>query len=443
MTRPLARDARRRFHASGFVALFVLIFPPASTGAAAAQDSTLTRVLAAHATTFELAGGRLSGPGADTLAALARENQFLLVGEVPHGVRELPEFVAALFEVARPAGYRHLAVEAGPITARMLEAMSRKPDARAELTSLLAQHTPFSLPFFNWREEADMLVSVVGSVGRGHDVLWGLDQEFILSPTLHFERLAELARTQGARAIATRYARASADADRRLISDRNPAAVWMVSVPDDSLERLIAAFASPRSVEADAILRELAESRAIYHLYFEQQNYESNLRRTDLMKRHFSSAFAAARSGGEASPRAVIKLGANHVFRGPSTTETYEIGSFVPELAIGMGGRSFSMLVMVAGGTVNAYRPFGSALPDTAQAYDPTGDAEVSFTDARAILAAASRSQWTLFDLRPMRAALQDGKLPGVGEKLKRTLLSFDGIVIVPGGHASSLLLPP
>ena len=413
-------------------------------GPAAAQDSTVVRALASHASTFDLAEGHLRGPGADTLARIARENQFLLVGEAPHGMRELPEFVGALFDVASPAGYRHLAIEAGPLTAGMLERMMRGPDPRGRVKSFLHNHTSFSLPFFNWSEETDLLAHVVATSPSPDNVLWGLDQEFLLAPTQHFERLAELARTPRARALARRYAAASAAADRRMVTEQNPAALWMVSVPDDSLARLNEAFASARSSEVKSILHELAETRGIYRLYFEQQNYKSNLRRTELMKRHFMSELTAARAAGEARPKAVIKLGANHVFRGPSVTDTYEIGSFVPELATAFGGSAFSLLVLVAGGTVNAFRPFGSALADTAQRYDATApDADVAFTDVRTVLAAAAPPHWTLIDLRPVRADLQDGRLRGVSPNMKRTLLSFDAIVVVPNGHASRLLIQP
>ncbi len=440
----MSRGYGRRVPAGPRLVLLVaLAFLPARALPSAAQDSTLTRALTSHASVFDLGDGSLGGPGADTLTRIARENQFLLIGEAPHGMREPAQFVEALFAAARTAGYRHLAVEAGPLTTRMLENLMRGPDPSAALVSFLSRHTPFTVPFFNWREEADMLAAIVNAQ-KGQAVLWGLDQEFILSPTQHFERLAQLAPTDRARSVARRYAMASAEADRRTFSEKNPADLWMISAPDDSLARLTEAFSPHHGTEADTILEELAESRAIYHLYFARKGYASNLRRTELMKRHFVSCYDAARALGEDRPRVVLKLGANHVIRGPSTTDTYEIGSFVPELATALGGRSFSMLVLAAGGTVNAYRPFGSALADTAQRYDPAApDAEDSFVDVKTILASANPSHWTLFELRPLRAEIQDGDLQGAGEKLKRTLLSFDAIVVVPEGHAARLLVAP
>jgi hypothetical protein len=278
----------------------------------------------------------------------------------------------------------------------------------------------------------------------GRDVLWGLDQEFIVSPTYHFERLAELAPTPAARTMATQYAKASADGDRDMIEKKNPRAVWMAASSDDEVDRLRNAFHARSGSESDTILDEVAESRAIYRMFFAGQQYASNDRRTALMKRHFAEWYAAARARGEREPRAIVKLGANHIFRGPSLTDTYEIGSFVPELAQANGARAFNMLVLVAHGTTNGYRPFGSALADTAQAYDPTSPgSEMSFTDVKSVVAAASPPHWTFIDLRPVRAAAQDGKIKGLDAKVRRLLVSFDAVVVVPEGHASGLLVGP
>jgi hypothetical protein len=119
---------------------------------ARAQDSTAVLALAAHRTTFDLVKGRLEGPGADTLRTVAQKNDFILVGE-DHGIREVPQFVGALYALARPAGYGHLAVEIGPLSAKRLEKMMRAPSPRNEVVDFLHRYTPFTLPFFNWRDK--------------------------------------------------------------------------------------------------------------------------------------------------------------------------------------------------------------------------------------------------------------------------------------------------
>ncbi|MEP6507167.1 MAG: hypothetical protein ABJC63_03000 [Gemmatimonadales bacterium] len=401
-----------------------------------AQDTAFVKILRSNSSSFTIDDGHLKGPGGDALAVAARDNQFMMVGE-DHGISELPLFVGALFEAAKPAGYRHLAVEIGPITGRRLETMMRAPDAQQQVDAFLGRYIPFSLPFFFWKEESQMLERVVKSVPGERGVVWGLDQEFIVSPTYMFERLAAIAPNKTAREIATQYAAASMTGDKAMIKTGNPGAVWMVTATDADVARLQSAFAAKPGSEAAEIIDEMSVSRDIYHMFNSGTNYESNQKRDDLMKKHFIDAYNAAKSHGEKMPKAIIKLGANHVFRGPSITGSYEIGSFIPEFAATTGGHSFGILVVVAKGTWNAYRPFGSTEADKTQKYDPLTTSEYDVFDMKSVLAAASPSDWTFIDLRPVRAMSINGRLKGIDPKARRLISSFDAVVVVPEGHAS------
>ncbi|HEV7593627.1 MAG TPA: hypothetical protein VGO33_01425 [Gemmatimonadaceae bacterium] len=403
---------------------------------AGAQDTSFVRALRSNASTFSIQNGRLEGPARAAFARLASENDFLLVGE-DHGFRELPEFVAALFDVARPVGYEHLGVEVGPITARRLDTMMRRPSALRDLDAFLGRYTPYTVPFFFWREEAGMLERVVKSVPARDDAVWGLDQEFIMSPTYMLERLTEIAPTASARALARHFAEASARGDKSMLTTGNPGAVWMVSAADSDVASLRLAFAASSRSEVGNIVDELAASRDIYRLFNSGAGHESNQIRDDLMKRHFVDAYRAAQARGEKRPKAVVKLGANHIFRGPSITDTYEMGSFIPEFAIANGVRSFGMLVVVKRGTTNAYRPFGSKEADKTQPYDVLVSEEYKVFDLKSVLESTPVDAWSFIDLRPVRAAALDGKLKGLSANARRLLLSFDGVVTVPEGHAS------
>lgn len=417
---------------TGFIVLSLLV-----ANAATAQDTALVRAFRTYSAPFTLADGHLKGPGADVLSRAARENQFIMVGE-DHGFREVPEFVGALFEAARPAGYRHLAVEVGPVTSRRLETMMRSPNAQHDINAFLGRYTPYTIPFFFWKEEAQMLEGVVKSVPSTRDVVWGLDQEFIMSSTYTFERLAQISPSKAAHDLALQLAAISAKEDKAMLESKNPGAVWMISSTDADVSRLQAAFNSaPRGGEADEALHELLVSRDIYRIFNAGTNYESNQKRDDLMKQHFIAEYRAAQSRGERMPKVIIKLGANHVFRGPSTTQSYEMGSFIPEFAETTGGKSFGILLVVAKGTWNAFRPFGSDEADKTQKYDLLGSSEYEVFDMKSVLAAAGESDWTIIDLRPVRALSQNGKLRGIDPKARRLLNSFDAVVVVQLGHAS------
>ncbi|MGH9420024.1 MAG: hypothetical protein ACRD3J_08630, partial [Thermoanaerobaculia bacterium] len=274
----------RRFvlYTTGFTLLTI-----AGANRSSAQDTALVRAFRTSSAPFAIVDGRLKGSGADVLSRAIRENQFIMVGE-DHGIREVPEFVGALFAAAQPAGYRHLAVEVGPVTSRRLETMMRSPTAQQDLNAFLGRYTPFTIPFFFWKEEAQMLEDVVKSVPSTRGVVWGLDQEFIMSSTYTFERLAQIAPTKAARELALQLAATSAKEDKSMLETRNPGAVWMVASTDADVAKLKAAFSTaPAGSEADETMRELLVSRDIYRMYNAGTNYESNQKRDDLMKQHF------------------------------------------------------------------------------------------------------------------------------------------------------------
>ncbi len=359
-----------------------------------AQDTAFVRALRSHSTVFEIVDGRLRGAGADALSKVAGENDFIMIGE-DHGIREIPQFTAALWETARPHGYAHLGVEIGPITGRRLESMMRSPNAMQAVEQFLTRYTAFTLPFFFWREESEMLASIVRSLPGKRDVVWGIDQEFMVAPTYLLERLAEIAPNRPARELARAFAEASAKGDSGLIGQGNIGGVWMVAVTDADLARLRSTFSPASGSEADEIITELTVSRDIYRKQASGAGYEANQQRDDLMKLNFLKFYRAAKARGEARPKALIKLGANHVFRGPSITSTYEIGSFVPEFAVMNGVQSFGILLIAGKGTWNAYRPFGSTEADKTQAYDALTTPEYSVFDLKSVFEVTGSQNWT------------------------------------------------
>lgn len=401
-----------------------------------AQDTAFVRAIRATSAPFTITNGRMTGAGADALARVAIEHQFIMIGE-DHGIREVPEFVTALWDAARPAGYRHFAVEIGPITGRRLETMLRSGNGPSNVKNFLGKYMPYALPFFFWKEETEMLDRVVASMPANRDVVWGLDQEFMMSPTYLLERLAQIAPNQNARSIASRFAESSAKGDKGLIANANIGGVWMIAATDSDLTQLKAAFNAKPGSEAARIIDELSVSRDIYGKFNKGMGYESNQQRADLMKTHFMEFYRAAQARGEQTPKVIAKFGANHMFRGPSITNSYELGTFLPELAVSNHNKAFGILVVVAKGTWNAFRPFGSKEEDKTQKYDPLATDEYSIFDLKSVLEATGDSTWTFVDLRSIRAMTNRGGLRNLDPTARRLLNSFDAVVVVPEGHAS------
>ncbi|MEO8225419.1 MAG: hypothetical protein ABI661_11495, partial [Gammaproteobacteria bacterium] len=197
--------------------------------------------------------------------------------------------------------------------------------------------------------------------------------------------------------------------------------------------------------DAATILDEILTSREIYQKIFTGRNYESNLQRSELMKQHVMEHIRHAQAGGERMPKALFKFGSNHMYRGAATTNTYELGTFLPEIAIGNGSHAFSMLVLFQGGSQNAYRPFGATEADKTAPYDPVASwkAYDQALDVSPFLSAgrttASDAQ-VVIDLRPLRPLLNGGSLSRVDARVRRMLLAFDAVVVFQEAHASTLI---
>ncbi|MEK7727841.1 MAG: hypothetical protein AAB354_05465 [candidate division KSB1 bacterium] len=142
-------------------------------------DSLPIQQLSEHKYTLALEDDALKGSGADFLLREAKAAQFFLIGE-DHGIAEVPEFTSALFQQINTMGYHHFAIETGPLTAQLLKRLAAEPNAQ-QAFSAFHKKNPFAVPFFNWQEEAALLVAALKGAKPGLQPLWGLDQEFILS----------------------------------------------------------------------------------------------------------------------------------------------------------------------------------------------------------------------------------------------------------------------
>jgi hypothetical protein len=360
-----------------------------------------------------LKDGKLSGPGAELLLQELAASQFFLIGE-EHETAEIAKLATALLPAASKHGYRHVAFEIGPFsTARV-----RTYD---DIEAFLKRY-PWSMPFVSWKEEAE-LYDTATKLGA---TIWGIDQEFVLAGTANLEALVAMAKDDASRAAAMKLLERSRAGDAELVKTKSPGAVFMLSATAEDLAALRTAFAG--NTDALRLIDALEESREIYALN-RTSGWESNYKRSLLMKRLFADAYAAAVAKGEARPKVFVKLGATHTMRGRSMTGVYDLGSMVPELAFMNGTRSFSLLVLPRGGFVNSHRPFSPNADDKRTAYDP---AKALPFDAKPLLDAAAGTVWSLFDLRPLRVPLRRNRLAPLEPRFEDVLWGYDAILVIP-----------
>ncbi|MEL6864730.1 MAG: hypothetical protein AAFP19_09930 [Bacteroidota bacterium] len=398
-----------------------------------AQDSLLIEYLRSNTQAIALDKGQLSGPGADLLTSAGAQASFFLIGE-SHGLAETPQWSAALFRAFKKYGYRYYATETGPYTAEFIQSMAAQDNYPQEVAAFLKTY-PWSMPFFGWGEEW-MLVDAVMEDAKGDEALiWGLDQEFAASFRMHFKRLMEQATTAESQKIAKDYYELCVSLYTEFVTTKNPGKSFMMSAQPEDFQKLRTAFQG--QIQSLDLIRELEESAQIYQLWSSRETYRSNCIRAEMMKKHFCQYYTVAKER-EKQPKVLFKFGLNHMFRGASALNIYDIGNFVSELASQEQSESFHLVVLGRKGTVNAYTPFSSNKADQQKSYD----ALESYREfgVASILAATSETEASVVDFRPLRKALFDRVLKVENAMMERMIWSYDAILVLPEVHASSYL---
>ncbi len=300
--------------------------------------------VAEHAFALRVEDGGLTGPGADWLWASAGDAQFVVFGE-QRDVPEIAQVVAATYRRLAPEGFRYLVLETGPWIGHRL--------ARDPIGQVTRRH-PFSI---TWGTDADL--AVLDAVGADSDVdlIWGIDTPVTAIHPL--DRLRELApNADGARLARLRMLDALVAQGAYLRTDHFA-----------DLDELAAAFEGAPE-EAWVILDSL---RAGMEISIKQRRGESGelsryaaaQQRGQFMRNAFMRQYRLAGSGG-AAPRAIVRLGAEHVREGHGADMVLTFGNFLDELATAHGMRALNI-------GIRAVRARGAPEPYAAAMRDVTG----------------------------------------------------------------------
>jgi hypothetical protein len=404
---------------AALVALGVAGAPPAR----AWQDSALASAFTQTRLALRLEAGRLAGPGGELLAREAAAARFTLVGE-EHGVREVPALVQALLRALAPE-YRVLALEVSPLAARRIAEVGASPDTRQAFDRHFRDEMNW-MAFYTMPPETDLLAWAVARDG-GRLAVWGLDYE-IWADRYWLKWLEPMVRPSARPAVAA--ARALADSGFARARRGDPSAVFSFTAPESLFTALRAAVApSPRS-DAAAVLGVLERTVEINRPFLAGRNYESNLKRSANLKRHFLAYWDSAGRAGP-PPRVLFKFGAYHMERGLNGVRQYDVGWLAAAVAEARGEASFHVLVVGGPDTQHAVFDIGTLdyVPRPVESI-----AAPALAPARAALLPLG---FTLFDLRPLRAAIQDRRLRAVDPSLERTIFNFDALVVLGGSTAS------
>lgn len=394
----------------------------------AIADTVVLEKLKANRLAITLDKGTLSGPGAAPLLQASRQAQYVLLGE-DHGVAEIAQFSSAYFNALAPDGFTTLVTENGAVVASALEGMLKRADALTAIAGFEATY-PDSIAFYTMRQEAEMLTGFALAAGPRFQH-WGIDQEFIGAAKYLIAQMLAQPVNPAARAKLEALRQQEAVAYQKAVATGNPLDYLMLSASNEDFDSLRPLLAGPKEHTALGLLDALLESRAIYLKSASKVPGDrelSNRMRLTLLKRTLATRL------GVHEQKLVVKVGANHAYKGINPLNNRDIGNFLAERAEGQGLTSLHLIVLAAKG--KQLRFAGAGKPHQ-QA--PIATSSAAFK----LLASASTSDgsWSLFDLRSLRPGLR--KLVEGDIELFNLINGYDFALIIPEGSTSTQLTTP
>lgn len=399
---------------------FAQLPPPPSPPAAppGLKGAELLPALIEHSRSrLVLQDGRLAGEGLPALRQLLAPTQFLLLGE-DHFIRGVAEFATALWGELHDLGYRHAVLEADRWSVAALEA--ELAAGRAIAPWLNRHGGGIAMPFYALDAELDWLRAIVAArpAPKGPR-LWGVDQVFLGSVPIVLEAVAAKARDPEARRLAAEQ-----------IAAARGSLNWLSKESLAPLQALLQRLDAKREPDLHERVSALIASRAIYQPFSggEGEAWAANDAREQGMRRDFLRAYREAEKREGAPPKVMAKLGANHLFRGASTTSVQSFGNAMVELARSRDRHSLSLIALCAPGGRSG-NVDGGELPCDAARYGGDWAFIEPFLLPDVI---------TVFDLRSWR--LRPGRFAHLPVGVQRVVAGFDLLLFVPSGRPARYL---
>jgi hypothetical protein len=392
------------------------------------DGSKLTAKLLQNRYGLSVRNGRLSGTGAHVLRSAIAQSRFVLLGE-DHGLAETPRFWGGVCDAAAPEGFQTMAIEEGPLAAAELERWASMPGGQVQLAAFEKQY-PGAVNIYNRREEFEMLQQCAGAVNGARFRLWGLNQEALGAGGLILGRILDTRPGGEADPAMRQLVQQNANAYAKALQSGRISDLFMISAGDKDLAAGAVLLKKDGSPQARSLFASLIQSHEINRA--SPADYSNAARRSRLMKALFSADYAEAARAKATPPRILLKFGAYHTYRGLNPVHGSGIGNYVAEFAEGQGAKSLHICVIAVRGSEPIYPRVGQ--PAQLRPFNLNDDPGSRYLQP--MLANLLDSDWTMFDLRPLRPALNG---PGIlGSDLATLVFGMDILVVVPAATPST-----
>ncbi len=377
-----------------------------------AQKNYLDSIISKHKYIITPTQNGLSGDGIHFLLNEAKDAQFVLIGE-NHNTKEIPEFTSLLFEQLNNLyQFEYLALEQDP-------AMMKIIANRTTSITDLARKYPNGFTFVTDQELA--MIEKVRSISKSKNPIWGCDQSFGASHSL--DVLKSFLKSKGKQVT-------TIDSLCTIIYEkekaRNLESYHYMSELNKTQELQLIKDNIPfkHYNSLKFYIDELLTSDSIYKLIRNKKYFESRSLREDYMKKRFLFEYNSATTKNKI-PKVVLKFGNNHLSNGYNPgSNVNSLGNFVRQLALINNKSSISINALI-------YRNDGSDWDYFKS--EPALLYLQHFADN------TSATQWTLFDLRPLKAAYYNETLaPYITKEEKRNwenlIYGYDFLLLIGNG---------
>lgn len=389
------------------ILLTILIFYIFGQSAALAQDSLITEFAKINQTSFIREQNQFKGLGWDKIVSLAQKSNNVLIGE-DHFTNEIPFFVT---KIASQIKFDNFFFEIDPFTAKILQQKLKTLSADALKKYTTDYGNTFSFYAF------DLEFELLKQLNKSNTKFQGTDQILLIGDRLICNELMQLTKNPRAKELYKSIRDQSKNNFEAFLKDqKTPFYLYTAD-----FEKKITELSSLKlSNEEQKIISALKLTAKIY------KSGDHHLR-IQLMKNQLMGVYKEW-----ADKKNLFKFGANHVAKGESLLEIYDIGNLVNNIADSQFANSLHvMIVGKAGFQASPFKGYPAEKIDTT-----TGMLKALTPFFKLV----NGEEWQCFDMIPLRNAIDEGKVKITEARLLRIIKGFDLIIIVPTVTAAKFM---
>ncbi|HZY81906.1 MAG TPA: hypothetical protein VFE50_20420 [Cyclobacteriaceae bacterium] len=355
-------------------------------------------LVAANAVTFK-GGSQFSGKGWDHLIEKSKRTNYILIGE-DHFISEVPLFTQAFAQQVKFDNY------ICEMDKWMMDIFTSKitRSTPAQLDAwITANYNNFS--FFQKKNEFELMKSLINQKTK----LFGIEQVGLVSTTTIYQYLYETGSAKNKK-LYEAMRDSSAVVNEKFYKDFNNPFYMITPHFTETMKKV----SSPTPAEAE-LLEALNRSAGIYQT-------GSHQARIKLMQQNLAGFYPQLKG-----KKNLFKFGANHTLKGESYIPVYDIGTTAHIYAQAENQDSYHILVVPKSGK---------------QAGFISGSNDIDYSDGffaalKPFFDKSSSTEWTTIDLEKVRAAVRKSKYEIRDDMLRKTLLGYDAIVVIPVATAA------